>query len=91
MSVIIPIYKIRLGRSKVNTPDLILEVTDIAREDHIINGILGGYDDLILSVLSARNGEAYVNDQWVKFEIQDLGGEVEVKCEEAFKLADAFA
>lgn len=63
MSVVVPIYKVRLGHSEVETPDLVLGVTNVMRGDNTVRGILKGGDDLVLSVLQARNGEALVGDQ----------------------------
>ncbi|MGY1576981.1 hypothetical protein ACW5BZ_07840 [Pediococcus pentosaceus] len=90
MSVVVPIYKVRLGHSEVETPDLVLGVTNVMRGDNTVRGILKGDDDLVLSVLQARNGEALVGDQWIKFQIHDLGDQVEVKCDPSFNIADAF-
>ncbi|WP_229568544.1 hypothetical protein [Pediococcus pentosaceus] len=67
MSVVVPIYKVRLGHSEVETPDLVLGVTNVMRGDNTVRGILKGGDDLVLSVLQARNGEALVGTNGLNF------------------------
>lgn len=91
MSVIVPIERIRLGNSEVETPGLTLKVTNVLRGENAVLGFLDGGDDLIISVLKARNGKANIGDQWIKFEIRDLGNQVEVRCDETIKITDIFA
>lgn len=53
MSVIVPIERIRLGNSEVETPGLTLKVTNVLRGENAVLGFLDGGDDLIISVLKA--------------------------------------
>lgn len=66
MVVTITIPKIRLGKSIVKTPDLKLIAYNPLNCKHVY---LEGLTDLILSILSAKNGEACINREWLPLNI----------------------